>query len=85
MKRKPSGVWKTRTVLTDKQLNILMTCYNAQPRPDLSLKEQLAEMTGLKYKVIRVWFQNQRCKVCTVSISRAVFNEGAVNQVSLGH
>ena len=43
-----------------------MTCYNAQPRPDLSMKEQLAEMTGLKYKVIRVWFQNQRCKVCNV-------------------
>lgn len=32
------------------------------PRPDALMKEQLVEMTGLSPRVIRVWFQNKRCK-----------------------
>ena len=83
-----------RTVLSEKQLNILKTCYrwqillfllllhpfafifiislrfwstfspsSANPRPDALMKEQLTEMTGLSPRVIRVWFQNKRCKV----------------------
>lgn len=40
----------------------LRTCYNANPRPDALMKEQLVEMTGLSPRVIRVWFQNKRCK-----------------------
>ena len=51
-----------RTVLTEKQLNILKTCYSANPRPDALMKEQLTEMTGLSARVVRVWFQNKRCK-----------------------
>lgn len=38
------------------------TCYNANPRPDALMKEQLVEMTSLSPRVIRVWFQNKRCK-----------------------
>lgn len=41
---------------------LLRTCYNANPRPDALMKEQLVEMTGLSPRVIRVWFQNKRCK-----------------------
>lgn len=41
---------------------IYRTCYNANPRPDALMKEQLVEMTGLSPRVIRVWFQNKRCK-----------------------
>lgn len=26
------------------------------------MKEQLTEMTGLSARVVRVWFQNKRCK-----------------------
>jgi hypothetical protein len=26
------------------------------------MKEQLVEMTGLSPRVVRVWFQNKRCK-----------------------
>ena len=26
------------------------------------MKEQLTEMTGLSPRVVRVWFQNKRCK-----------------------
>ena len=53
---------RARTVLSEKQLNILKTCYSANPRPDALMKEQLVEMTGLSPRVIRVWFQNKRCK-----------------------
>merc|ERR1711981_686993 len=53
---------RARTVLSEKQLNILKTCYSANPRPDALMKEQLVEMTGLSPRVIRVWFQNHRCK-----------------------
>ena len=75
-----SRAGKVRTVLTEKQLNILKTCYrywllktyfksvnwnyltSANPRPDALMKEQLTEMTGLSARVVRVWFQNKRCK-----------------------
>lgn len=57
--QKPTRV---RTVLNEKQLHTLRTCYNANPRPDALMKEQLVEMTGLSPRVIRVWFQNKRCK-----------------------
>jgi hypothetical protein len=53
---------RVRTVLNEKQLHTLRTYYNANPRPDAMLKEQLVEMTGLNPRVIRVWFQNKRCK-----------------------
>ncbi|XP_077867686.1 ISL LIM homeobox 1 isoform X1 [Saccoglossus kowalevskii] len=53
---------RVRTVLNEKQLHTLRTCYNANPRPDALMKEQLTEMTNLSPRVIRVWFQNKRCK-----------------------
>lgn len=36
--------------------------YSSQPRPEQSIKDQLQERTGLNQRVIRVWFQNKRCK-----------------------
>nr|BAB40339.1 islet [Halocynthia roretzi] len=53
---------RVRTVLNEKQLHTLRTCYGANPRPDALMKEQLVEMTALSPRVIRVWFQNKRCK-----------------------
>lgn len=53
---------RVRTVLNEKQLHTLRTCYSANPRPDALMKEQLVDMTGLSPRVIRVWFQNKRCK-----------------------
>ncbi|RXG71924.1 Insulin enhancer protein ISL-2B [Armadillidium vulgare] len=41
---------------------VFRTCYAANCRPDALMKEQLVEMTGLSPRVIRVWFQNKRCK-----------------------
>jgi hypothetical protein len=48
---------RVRTVLNEKQLHTLRTCYNANPRPDALMKEQLVEMTGLSPRVIRVWYE----------------------------
>lgn len=53
---------RVRTVLNEKQLHTLRTCYGANPRPDALMKEHLVEVTGLSPRVIRVWFQNKRCK-----------------------
>uniref|UniRef100_S4RAE7 ISL LIM homeobox 2a n=1 Tax=Petromyzon marinus TaxID=7757 RepID=S4RAE7_PETMA len=58
----PEKATRVRTVLNEKQLQTLRTCYAANPRPDALMKEQLVEMTGLSPRVIRVWFQNKRCK-----------------------
>ena len=57
-----SRAGRVRTVLTEKQLHMMKSCYTANPRPDALMKEQLIEMTGLSGRVIRVWFQNKRCK-----------------------
>ena len=62
-KRNMRKTARARTVLSEKQLSILKTCYSANPRPDALMKEQLVEMTALSPRVIRVWFQNKRCKV----------------------
>ena len=51
-----------RTVLSEQQLQTLRTVYASNPRPDALLKEHLVEITGLNPRVIRVWFQNKRCK-----------------------
>jgi len=51
---------RMRTVLNEKQLLTLRTCYGANPRPDAHMKERLVEMTQLSPRVIRVWFQNKR-------------------------
>lgn len=49
-------------MLTEQQLKILKQMYGNNQRPDAMTKEQLVEMTGLSARVIRVWFQNKRCK-----------------------
>ena len=61
-KQRRSRAGRVRTVLTEKQLSLLKSCYAANPRPDALMKEQLVEMTGLSPRVVRVWFQNKRCK-----------------------
>ncbi|XP_051973870.1 insulin gene enhancer protein isl-1-like [Xyrauchen texanus] len=61
-KQRSERATRVRTVLNESQLRMLQTCYSANPRPDALVKEQLVEMTGLSHRVIRVWFQNKRCK-----------------------
>ncbi|CAB3407560.1 unnamed protein product [Caenorhabditis bovis] len=61
-KKKDKQTTRVRTVLNEMQLKILKDCYVQNSRPDAMLKERLVEMTGLNARVIRVWFQNKRCK-----------------------
>ncbi|KAF2347749.1 Homeobox domain, partial [Trinorchestia longiramus] len=53
---------RVRTVMSDVQLRILKQHYMYDPRPDAYVKDHLKESTGLTLRVIRVWFQNKRCK-----------------------
>lgn len=53
---------RARTAISQAQLHVLHTYYKTNPKPDALAKEQLMEMTGLSSRVIRVWFQNRRCK-----------------------
>ena len=61
-KQKAEKTPRVRTVLSDKQLKILKAVYSQNPKPDSLMKEHLCEVTGLSPRVIRVWFQNKRCK-----------------------
>uniref|UniRef100_A0A1I8BCY8 Homeobox domain-containing protein n=1 Tax=Meloidogyne hapla TaxID=6305 RepID=A0A1I8BCY8_MELHA len=60
--KKEKHTQRIRTVLNEAQLRLLKHSYNLNQRPDTSIKEQLVEQTGLNARVIRVWFQNKRCK-----------------------
>nr|XP_033813128.1 insulin gene enhancer protein ISL-2A-like [Geotrypetes seraphini] len=62
LKQPAEKLSRMRTVLNEQQLQALRTCYSMNPRPDAILKEKLVEVTGLSPRVIRVWFQNKRCK-----------------------
>ena len=75
---------RVRTVLNEKQLHTLRTCYNANPRPDALMKEQLVEMTGLSPRVIRVWFQNKRCKDKKRSILMKQLQQQQPNDKTVG-
>merc|ERR1719410_1830005 len=49
-----------RTTIKAKQLEILKTCFDQNPKPTRLMREQLAKETGLPMRVIQVWFQNKR-------------------------
>ena len=53
---------RARTILTARQLHALRTCYMTNPKPDATTRSKLCQMTGLQPRVVRVWFQNKRCK-----------------------
>lgn len=77
---------RVRTVLNEKQLQTLRTCYAANPRPDALMKEQLVEMTGLSPRVIRVWFQNKRCATLHYTNSSTRFTRSDCTQTpARGH
>lgn len=59
---KPEKTTRVRTAISQSQLHVLHTYYKTNPKPNAFVKEQLMEMTGLSSRVIRVWFQNKRCK-----------------------
>ena len=80
-----SKTTRIRTVLNEKQLHTLRTCYSANSRPDALMKEQLVEMTGLSPRVIRVWFQNKRCKDKKRSLALKQLHQQQQNKVRPSH
>jgi len=46
------------------------------------MKEQLVEMTGLSPRVIRVWFQNKRCKDKKRSLALKQLHQQQQNKVA---
>lgn len=57
--RKTRLLLKIQLILCHCVVILYSTFFNANPRPDALVKEQLVEMTGLSPRVIRVWFQNK--------------------------
>ena len=51
-----------RTTIKAKQLEVLKTCFDQNPKPTRQVREQPAKDTGLPMRVIQVWFQNKRSK-----------------------
>ena len=50
---------RARTVLSEKQLNILKTCYSANPRPDALMKVSLANICRLLNNILKninIWY-----------------------------
>ncbi|XP_055304847.1 insulin gene enhancer protein ISL-2B isoform X2 [Sitodiplosis mosellana] len=73
---------RVRTVLNEKQLHTLRNFYKANPRPDALMKEQIVEMSGLSPRVIRVWFQNKRCKDKKTQIKQEMQQERDRQKIS---
>ena len=61
--RKDSKQTRVRTVMNEKQIQILRTCYNANPRPDALMKEQLTEMTGKREGFYLGWGSGDSLKL----------------------
>lgn len=72
---------RVRTVLSDKQLKILKAVYSQNPKPDSLMKEHLCEVTGLSPRVIRVWFQNKRCKDKKKTLQEKAIEEAQATQL----
>ena len=51
-----------RTTIKAKQLDMLKTAFDQNPKPSRPTREKLAKSTGLTMRVIQVWFQNRRSK-----------------------
>ncbi|CAF4194012.1 unnamed protein product [Rotaria magnacalcarata] len=53
---------RSRTTVTQKQLEVLKQVYNTSPKPARNLRASLATEIGLDMRVVQVWFQNRRAK-----------------------
>ncbi|CAF4416588.1 unnamed protein product, partial [Adineta steineri] len=53
---------RSRTTVTQKQLEILKKVYTTSIKPGRHIRESLAKDTGLDIRVVQVWFQNRRAK-----------------------
>ena len=54
---------RCRTIFTPEQVRKLQSDFNQSPYISTKHRRKLSEETGLPTETIRVWFQNQRCKI----------------------
>ena len=57
-----SAVKRPRTTISSGQQDLLKLAYAQNPRPQRTVREDLAKQVGLSARVVQVWFQNRRAK-----------------------
>uniref|UniRef100_A0A3B3ILV6 LIM homeobox transcription factor 1, beta a n=1 Tax=Oryzias latipes TaxID=8090 RepID=A0A3B3ILV6_ORYLA len=62
---------RPRTILTTQQRRTFKASFEVSSKPCRKVRETLAAETGLSVRVVQVWFQNQRAKVCPIPPSES--------------
>merc|ERR1719336_2867992 len=73
-----------RTTIKAKQLEVLKTCFDQNPKPTRQVREQLAKDTGLPMRVIQVWFQNKRSKQKRINQMQFITGRGFPPHMGVG-
>lgn len=55
---------RPRTILNASQRCDFREAFRLSQKPCRKVREHLADKTGLSVRVVQVWFQNERAKVC---------------------
>jgi hypothetical protein len=56
------AVKRPRTTISSNQQDLLKSSYAQNPRPQRTVREDIAKQVGLSARVVQVWFQNRRAK-----------------------
>ncbi|UXI21273.1 hypothetical protein NH340_JMT07216 [Sarcoptes scabiei] len=68
------GPKRPRTILTTAQRRAFKASFEISQKPCRKVRETLAKETGLSVRIVQVWFQNQRAKVCFVDCNVYLLN-----------
>ncbi|AFN83137.1 putative zinc finger domain-containing protein [Encephalitozoon romaleae SJ-2008] len=64
MNRKPKREGKKpRTRMTGDQIKALMACFQDNPFPSTSTREELSRILSISPRTVQIWFQNQRQRI----------------------
>ncbi|KAE8591303.1 hypothetical protein XENTR_v10018390 [Xenopus tropicalis] len=53
---------RRRTVYSQTHLDLLLSTFNKDPYPGITVRERLSQITGIHESRIQVWFQNRRAR-----------------------